>query len=215
MQGRTWKSFCALLLAGISLCGLAVGAKVQNEVQRVTVGGTVFIVPQKYVKVSVTGEAGQDAGFLDAVFLYNKTHKEGMVVAVPNALFVDQDVMVGLMSASRKIFFPKETQPYEWKSPNQLQKVSRFEVGDFLSKGFNQSNLLVFECRHIVFDKKEVFVATIFEARRGKLAKQVFNDESTPMSMTTCGAAAEVIFSFTGEKIDPDKRPCELIANIP
>ena len=178
-----------------------------------TLSGVVFTVPQRYAKV--TGEAGQDVAFLDSVFLYAKTHKEGMVVAVPNALFVDQDVVAGLMSASRKIFFPKETQPYEWKSPNQLQKVSKFEVGDFLGKGFNQSNLLVFECRHIVFDKKEVFVATIFEARRGKRARELFNGEGTVMSMTTCGAAAEIIYSFTGEKIDPDKRPCELIANVP
>jgi hypothetical protein len=35
------------------------------------------------------------------------------------------------------------------------------------------------------------------------------------MSVTTCGAFAEIIYSFTGEKIDPDKRPCELSANVP
>jgi hypothetical protein len=213
MRGGTWKSLAVLLLAGISLCGLAAAARVQKEAQRVTVGGVGLTVPQKYVKVP--GEAGQDAVFLDAVFLYDKTHKEGMVVAVPNALLVDQDVVAGLMSASRKVFFPKETQPYEWKSPNQLQKVSRFEVGDFLGKGFNQAHLLVFECRHIVFNKKEMFVATIFEARKGKLAKEMFNGEGTVMSMSTCGASAEIIYSFTGEKIDPDKPPCELIANVP
>lgn len=173
-----------------------------------TVGGVVFTVPQRYVKV--TGEARDDF-----VFLYDKTHKEGMVVTVPAVPFVEQDVRDSLIKLSVKAFFPKQTRPYAWKSPHQLQKVSKFEVGDFLGKGFNQGNLLVFECRHIVFDQKDVFVATIFEAGRGRVAKEMFNSEGTSMSMTTCGASAQIIFSFTGEKIDPDKRPCELIANVP
>jgi len=209
VQERTWKSFGTLLLAGVSLYGIAVGGSVQsNKTQQVTLNGVVFIVPQRYVKVA--GEARENF-----VFLYDKKYKDGMVVTVPTVPFVEQDVRDSLMKASLRIFFPKSTQPYVWKSANQLQKVSKFEAGDFLGKGFNQSNLLVFECRHIVFDQKDVFVATIFEARRGKRAKEVFNGEGTAMSMSTCGASAEIIYSFTGEKIDPDKPPCELIANVP
>lgn len=209
MQGRTWKSFAALLLAGASLYGIAVGGNVQgSNAQQVTLNGVVFTLPQRYVKV--TGEAREN--FL---FLYDKKYKEGMVVTVPTVPFVEQDVRDSLMKVSLRTFFPKETRPYVWKSPNELQKVSKFEVGDFLGKGFNQSNLLVFECRHIVFDKKDVFVGTIFEARKGKRAKEMFNSEGTAMSMTTCGASAEIIYSLTGEKIDPDKPPCALIANIP
>jgi hypothetical protein len=208
VQGRTWKMLCALLLAGISLYAIAVGGGVQSEVQRVTVSGVLFAVPQRYVKV--TGAAPENF-----VFLYDKKHKDGMVVTVPAVPFVEQDVRDSLMKVSLGTFFAKEPRPYVWESPNHLQKVSKFEVGDFLGKGFNQSSLLVFECRHIVFDKKDVFVATIFEARKGRLAKQVFDGEGTPMSMTTCGAAAEIIYSFTGEKIDPDKPPCALIPNIP
>lgn len=208
MQRMTWKSFCALLLAGISFYAIAIGGGIQSEVQQVTVGGVLFTVPQRYVKV--TGAARENFGFL-----YDKARKEGMVVTVPAAPFIEQDVRDSLMKVSLKTFFPKETKPYMWKSPNQLQKVSKFEVGDFLGKGVNQSSLLVFECRHILFDHKDVFVATIFEARRGRLAKEMFNSEGTAMSMTTCGAAAEIIYSFTGEKIDPEKPPCELIANVP
>ena len=197
------------MLAGASLYGIAAGGSVQgSNAQQVTLNGVVFALPQRYVKV--TGEARENF-----VFLYDKKYKDGMVVTVPTVPFVEQDVRDSLMKVSLRTFFPKETQPYVWKSANQLQKVSKFEVGDFLGKGFNQSNLLVFECRHIVFDKKDVFVGTIFEARKGKRAKEMFNGEGTAMSMTTCGASAEIIYSFTGEKIDPEKPPCELIANVP
>jgi hypothetical protein len=209
VQGTTRKSFGALLLAGVSLYGIAVGGNVQSsKAQQVTLKGVVFTLPLRYVKVA--GEAGENL-----FSLYDKTHKEGMVVTVPTGPFVEQDVRDSLVKASLRTFFPKASQPYVWKSGSPLQKVSKFEVGDFLGKGFNQSSLLVFECRHIVFDQKDVFVATIFEARKGKPAKEMFNGESTAMSMTTCSASVEIIYSFTGEKIDPDKPPCELIANVP
>jgi hypothetical protein len=209
VQGRTWKSFGALLLAGVSVYGIAVGENVQsNKAQQVTLNSVVFTLPQRYVKVA--GEPRENF-----VFLYDKKYKDGMVVTVPTAPFVEHDVRDSVLKASLRTFFPKETQPYVWKSETPLQKVSKFEVGDFLGKGFNQSNLLVFECRHIAFDQKDVFVATIFEARKGQRAKEMFNGEGTAMSMTTCGASAEVIYSLTGEKIDPDKPPCELIANVP
>lgn len=209
MQGRTWKSFCALLLAGVSLYGITVGRNFQsNKAQQVTLNGVVFILPQRYVKV--TGEPRENF-----IFLYDGKYRDGMIVTVPTVPFVEQDVRDSLMKAGLRTFFPKETQPYVWKSQSPLQKVSKFEVGDFLGKGFNQSNLLVFECRHIVFDQRDVFVATIFEARKGKRAKEMFDGEGTAMSMSTCGASAEIIYSFTGEKIDPNKPPCELIANVP
>ena len=73
----------------------------------------------------------------------------------------------------------------------------------------------MFEYRHVVFNQRDVFVGTIFEARKGKPAKAMFKGEGAAMSMTTCGAAAELIYSFTGEKIDPERPPCELIANVP
>jgi hypothetical protein len=209
LQGRTWKSFGALLLAAVSLYGIAVGGNVQSKnAQQATLNGVVVTLPQRYVKV--TGEAREN--FL---FLYDKKYKNGMVVTAPTVPFVEQDVIDSLMKVSLRTFFPGETQPYVWKSPNQLQKVSKFEVGDFLGKGFNKSSLLVFECRHVVFDKRDVFVGTIYEARKGKRAEEMFNGEGTVMSMTTCGASVEIIYSFTGEKIDPDKPPCELVANIP
>lgn len=197
-----------LLLAAASVYGVVVAARSQGEVQRVTVGGVVFTLPQGYLKVP--GPGGENFAFL-----YDKKNRNGMVVTVPTVPFVEKEVQENLKKVSRSTFFPKETRPYVWKSPNQLQKVSKFEVGDFLGKGFNQISLLVFESRHIRFEQKDVFVATIFEARRGRLAKDMFNSEGTAMSMTTCGAAAQVIYSITGEKIDPEKPPCGLIANVP
>lgn len=186
---------------------IAVG-RAQSEVQRVTVSGVAFVLPKGYSKVP--GVARDNFAFL-----YDKKNKNGMVVMVPTIPFVEKEVQENLRKISLSIFFPKETRPYVWKSPNRLQKVSKFEVGDFLGKGFNQNSLLVFESRHIRFAEKDVFVATLYEARRGRLAKDMFNSEGTAMSMTTCGAAAEIIYSVTGEKVDPEKPPCELIANVP
>jgi len=201
--------FCALLVFGVSLYGLAYAGGVQgNTSKQVTLNGVVFTVPQRYVKS--TGEAGQNS-----VVLFDQKYKEGMIVTVPDVPFIEQDVRDNLMKTGLKAFFPKEAQPYAWKSENQLQKVSKFEVGNFLGKGFNRRNLLVFECRRIVFNQRDLFVAAIFEARKGKRAEEMFKSEGTVMSMTTCGAAAELIYSFTGEKIDPDRPPCELVANVP
>jgi hypothetical protein len=206
--GSLWKMFCTLLVFGISLYGLAYAGNVQGKSSQVTLNGVVFTVPQRYVRL--TGEAGENS-----VALFDKKHKEGLIVTVPAVPFIEQEVRDSLKKVGLKTFFPKETQPYAWKSENQLQKVSKFEVGDFLGKGFNRSNLLVFECRHIVFNQRDMFVGAIFEARKGKRAEEMFKGEGTAMSMTTCGAAAELIYSFTGEKVDPARPPCELIANVP
>ena len=206
---RSGKGFCALLLIGVSLYGIAYAGSVQSKSSRqVTLNRVVFAVPQRYARL--TREAPENS-----VVLYDGKYKDGMVVTVPTVPFVEQDVRDSLLKVSLKTFFPKETRPYVWKSENQLRKVSKFEVGDFLGKGLNQSSLLVFEFRHVVFNQKDLFVGTIFEARRGKRAAAMFESEGTAMSMTTCGAAAELIYSFTGEKSDPERGPCELIANVP
>ena len=203
-----YKSFCALLVVGLSLYGIAYADSFQSKTnQQVTINGLVFNVPQRYTRL--TGEAR------NSVFLYDQKYKEGMVVAVPAAPFVEQDVVNKLMKDSQTTFFPKETMPYQWKSSDSLQKVSKFEVRAGLAKGFNKRHLLVFEYRHIVLNQRNVFVGTIFQARRGKPAEEMFNGEGTAMSMTTCAASADLIYSFTGEKIDPDRPPCELIANVP
>ena len=204
-----WKSLCALLVVGVSLYGIAYARSFQNKTnQQVTINGLVFNVPQRYMRL--TGGARENP-----VFLYDQKYKDGMVVAVPAAPFVEPDVVENLMKDSQKTFFPKETMPYQWKTSDSLQKVSKFEVKDGLAKGFNKRHLLVFEYRHIVFNQRDVFVGTIFQARSGKPAEEMFNGEGAAMSMTTCAASAELIYSFTGEKIDPDRPPCELIANVP
>ena len=202
------KSAGGLLLAGLLLCGIVGVGAVPGRNQQVTINGVVFTLPQRYVRLPAAARQ-------DSVFLYDSKYRDGMVVTVPSAPFVEQDVLNNLMKDSQKIFFPNETLPYQWKSSDSLQKVSKFEVKDTLAKGFNKRHLLVFEYRHIIFNQRDVFVGTIFEARKGKPAQEMFEGEGTAMSMTTCGASAELIFSFTGEKIDPDRRPCELVANVP
>jgi len=204
-----WKSLCTLLVVGVALYGIAYAGNSQSKTnQQVTINGLVFKVPQRYVKLTGASRA-------NSVFLYDKKYKDGMVVAVPATAFVEQDVLDNLRKDSQRTFFPKETQAYRWKSSELLQKVSKFEVKDSLEKGFNRNNLLVFEYRHVVFNHRDVFVGTIFQARRGKPAEEMFNGEGAAMSMTTCAASAELIYSLTGEKVDPDRPPCELIANVP
>jgi hypothetical protein len=172
------------------------------------INGLAFTVPQKYVRLA---EGTSDT----TVFLFNRQNQEGMVVAVPAAPFVEQEVLGNLIKESQRRFFPKETDAYQWKSASLLQKVSKFEVNVSLEKGLNRNHLLVFEYRHIVFNQRDIFVGALFEARRGKVAAEMFQSEGAAMSMTTCSAAVELIYSFTGEKIDPEKPPCELIANVP
>ena len=196
-----------MLAVAVSLYGIAYGGGAQGSKQ-ITLNGLVFTIPQRYVRLP--GEAPANS-----VFLYDKQNRDGMVVAVPAAPFVEAEVLNNLMKDSQRAFFPKETQPYQWKSTDLLRKVSKFEVKDALEKGFNRNHLLLFEYRHVVFNQRDVFVGTIFEARKGKPAEEMFNDEAAAASMTTCRASAELIYSLTGEKIDPDRPPCELLANVP
>jgi hypothetical protein len=197
-----------LLLAGLLLGGIVCMGAAPGASQQVNINGVVFSLPQRYATLSASARP-------NSVFLYDRTHRDGMVVSVPSAPFVEQEVLNNLMKDSQQVFFPKETLPYQWKSSDSLQKVSKFEVKDTLAKGFNKRHLLVFEYRHIIFNQRDVFVGTIFEARKGKPAQEMFEGEGTAMSMTTCGASAELIYSFTAEKIDPERRPCELVANVP
>lgn len=203
------KTLCALLVLGAAFFGAtqAAGGQYKRGRQQ-AINGLAFTVPQKYVRLA-------DGTSDTTVFLFNRQNQEGMVVAVPAAPFVEQEVLGNLIKESQRRFFPKETDAYQWKSATLLQKVSKFEVNDSLEKGLNRNHLLVFEYRHIVFNQRDVFVGTLFEARRGKVAAEMFQSEGAAMSMTTCTAAAELIYSFTGEKIDPEKPPCELIANVP
>lgn len=203
------KTFCALFVLGIVFLPVRPAAGVQTKASRqLTINNAVFTVPKGYARLPV-GNSG------NAVFLYNSRTKEGMVVAVPASPFAEAEVLKGLIKDSQQRFFPKETEAYQWKSVNLLQKVSKFEVNDSLEKGLNRNHLWVFEYRHVVFNQRDVIVGTIFEARRGKAAAEMFQSEGAAMSMTSCSAAAELIYSFTGEKIDPEKPPCELIANVP
>ena len=202
-----WKSFCTLLLVAVALYGMAYAGRAQGR-EQMTLNGVVFTIPERYVKLP--GEAPANT-----VFLYDKQYKDGMVVAVPSAPFDEAELLKNLMKDSQKAFFPKETLPYQWKSTDLLRKVSKFEVKDTLEKGLNRNHLLLFEYRHVTFNQRDVFVATIFEARKGKPAQEMFSGEAAAASMTTCRAAAELIYSVTGEKIDPDRPPCELLANVP
>jgi hypothetical protein len=196
-----------LLVVAVSLYGIVYAGGVQGR-QQVTLNGVVFTMPDGYVRLPGETRA-------NSVFLYDKKYKDGMVVAVPAGPFVEPELLKNLMKDSQRAFFPKEALPYQWKSTDLLRKVSKFEVKDALEKGFNRNHLLLFEYRHIVFNQRDVFVGTIFEARKGKPAEEMFNGEAAAASMTTCRASAELIYSVTGEKIDPDRPPCELLANVP
>lgn len=206
-MGRAWKSFCALLLGAVSIYGIAYAGRSQGR-QQVTLNGVVFTIPERYSRLPADTRA-------NSIFLYDKQYQDGMVVAVPATPFAEAELLRNLRTDSQRAFFPKQTLPYQWKSTDLLRKVSKFEVKDALEKGFNRNHLLLFEFRHVVFNQRDVFVGTIFEARKGKPAEAMFNGEAAAASMTTCRAAAEVIYSVTGEKIDPDRPPCELLANVP
>lgn len=207
-----WKSLSTLLVIGLSLYGIARVGNAQSKSTRLApLNGVVVTLPQGYEWVNT-----QSPG--NSYYFYDGKHREGMVVVVPPGPFVEPELLKTLKDDCLSTFFMQKkpaTQSYQWKVADTLRKVSKFEVGGGLAKGFNNNHLLVFEYRHIVFDHRDVFVGTIFEARKGKPAAAMFQGEETAMSMTTCGAAAELIYSFTGEKIDPERRPCELTANVP
>jgi hypothetical protein len=151
----------------------------------------------------------------NALFMYDKHDRLGLFIAVPPAPFKEDELVSTLIDTGISKFFPKEPHTYVWKPSSDYQKISKFEVGGGKTQGFNKRQRVLVLYRHLVVDRKDVWVGYVAEFDRGKEAAQMFNVSLGGESMPGCNATVEMIFSITGEKISEGHFPCELIAIRP
>jgi hypothetical protein len=174
---------------------------------RLTLHGVTFSIPPGFTQLPA---ATND----EVIFLFGKKSKEGVFVAVPKS-HVDEAQINQLVEAALAAYFPKEEKTYKWVNPISFDKVSRFETGNIRSQGYNKHDIVVFEFRRVVFENTELVVGNIFEASKGKDAEEMSKTGGRSSSMSACNAEVHIIFSVTGEKPDPSRLPCELVAVAP
>ncbi len=147
--------------------------------------------------------------------LFQKKDGLGMFVIAPDTGFDEQKLMGDVTKTALAKFFPKESQSFSWKPINYSDSVSKYEVGGGMVKGFNGRLSVVIKYRHVKANGRDIFVGYVAEFSKGSEAKEFFEGAGYGDSMAGCNAAVEVIYSITGEKIDEDHFPCELVAPAP
>ena len=80
--------------------------------------------------------------------------------------------------------------------------------------GFNNRDLVIVQVHRFQINGKELFAGDIFKWSNGN-EKEIFADGLGGESMKLCNDLVTIIYSVTGEKIDPDNLPCSLIAISP
>ena len=187
---------------------LSAGAYAQRAKDvRLTLHGVTFSVPPWFTQLPAPNSG-------EAIFLFDKKSKEGIFVAVPGSQ-IDEAKTNELLKAALATYFPNEEKTYKWQDPASFEKVSRFETSNIRSQGYNNHDIVVFEFRRVVFQNSELVVGNIFEAAKGKDAEEMSKTGGRNFSMSACNAEVHIIFSVTGEKPDPNRVPCELVAVAP
>jgi hypothetical protein len=196
------------LILGWSIPGRALAQRknvVHRKQQTQTLNGVTFLLPKGFVQVFTSADK-------NGAFFFNKKEKEGLFIAAPNDSFDEAQLLQNLIKDSLTTYFPKEPQTYQWREGSKPIKVSKFEVESGKTEGFNKSNLISIEYRHLVYAKKHIFIGNVFEIASGKEAEERFNGDGETMSMGTCNTAVDVASSITGEKFTFDNTPCALVA---
>lgn len=199
------------MLAVFYAPGILVGAHhpfaVQRKARTISLSGFKFRIPKGYVAIP-----GNEIP--NSVFLFSKKDNEGFFLSVPGAKFDEAELMNRNITVALKKFFPEASADYDWKQLADRRKVSKFEVDASKKMGFNNRDLVIVQVRRFQINGKELFVGDIFKWSNGN-EKEMFADGLGGESMKLCNDLVTIIYSVTGEKIDPDNLPCSLIAIFP
>ncbi len=198
----------ACLSSGV---GLSLGQKSSRQgSQKLSckAGNLSFACPEGFKLIPIESEK-------NLALLFQKKYGLGLFVITPDSGFDEQKLMSDVTKAALSNFFPKESQSFSWKPINYSGSVSKYEVGGDMVKGFNGKLSVVIKYRHVKVKGKDIFVGYVAEFAKRNEAKEFFEGAGYGDSMAGCNAAVEVIYSITGEKIDEDHFPCELVVPAP
>jgi len=196
-----------LLVTAVSFAGPRQPRKSANPV--LVLRGVSIAIPKGFTRLP---NDSADQSTADVAFLIDKKSKEGIFVAVPSQPFEELPYLNLLSQAALKVYFPNEPSSYLWQNLRSIDKVSKFELTNFATQGFNKSNLVGLGFRRVVIKDKTVIVGSIFEVAKGKEAQNRVDSGSFTTSMSVCDKEARIIFSITGERYDESNPPCQLIA---
>jgi hypothetical protein len=154
---------------------------------------------------------------LNLALMFHKDYNLGLFVAAPESGQDAQKFLNDVVKRALAKFFPKESDAYVWKLPADLSpdKVSKYEIGSVLTKGFNGTSTVYFRYRRLAVRGEDLFVGYIGKDSEGKKAKEFFEGDGSADSMSGCDATVELIYSITGEKINEDDPPCVIVTSTP
>ena len=200
---------CAFLGSGIGapLTHETAPSSQKPATRNVTLNGIAFSIPKAYAQIPQTE-------IPNSAFLFYRKYGEGLIVAVPTAPFDQNDLLNTLTEAGVRRFFPRATQPFEWKRLDRPRKLSKFEIGGDQSMGFNKKSLIIVHAHHFRVADNDIFVTDLFKWDHGDV-KEKFAGGLGGESMQGCNDMVTIVYSITGEKIDETNSPCELIALSP
>ena len=179
----------------------------KKDTRTISLNGFKFRIPKGYIAIP-----GNE--IVDSVFLFSKKDLEGFFLAVPAAKFDEVELMNRNITVALKKFFPAASQDFGWKQLADRRKVSKFEVGASKTMGFNNRDLVIVQVHRFQINGKELFVGDLFKWTNGD-EKEIFERGLGGESMQGCNDLVTIVYSVTGEKIDPDNLPCSLIAILP
>ena len=163
--------------------------------QKTEIAGVKFSVPKGF-----NLEAGSDSR---VAFMRHNKYSLALFVAVPNS--VDDKYLTALSTTLVSQLFPEE-KDFKWKlSPGEPdKKVSRFQVADGSTKGFNNKRLFQTHYITVNVNGREILVGYITELGEfSNNAKYLFGlDGPGGMSMPGWYAQAHILASITGEKYE-------------
>ncbi len=208
----TIKFILITLIAVLCASGLPVRGHQPFPIQKkdtrtISLKGFKFRVPKGYVAIP-----GNDG--VDSVFLFSKKYDEGFFLSAPAAKFDEVELMNRNITAALKKFFAAASPDYGWKPIADRRRVSKFEVGASKTMGFNNRDLVIVQVHHFQINGKELFVGELFKWSNGN-EQEIFANGLGGESMQLCNDLVTIIYSVTGEKIDPNNLPCSLIAISP
>jgi hypothetical protein len=171
-------------------------------------GKLSFVCPEGFKSVSTESEQ-------NFALLFHKKQKLGLFVAMPERDFDERKVASDATKTALAKFYPEESQAWRWKPVNYSDTVSKYEVGGGMVEAFNGDLLVVIKYRRVKVNDKEIFVGYVANIIRGKEAQDSFEGAGYTDSLAGCNAAVEVIYSFTGEKINEEDPPCVFVTSRP
>lgn len=200
-------TFSSILLLIISLfvCNMSSEAQGRTNIhdpghkEDAFVGKIRFSVPNQFNRLE-----NSDKNFS---FIKHEKHDLTLFVAQPEKP-ITEDYYQKLLIKVTTAAYPNEKTEYSWKTRENPEKVSKYEVENAHYDGFNGSHAVAIHYRQLKVNGTNVIVGYVYSLAKGEAAKLFFEHKASGNSMVGWYSQAHVISSITGEKYEevyPDR----------